>query len=39
MRVKRWSGKWDFKYGQERDYVFLRGRDAGIMRYSTCMAG
>ena len=37
MRVKSRSGKRDFKYGRERDYVFLRGRDAGIVRYS--MAG
>ena len=35
MRVKSRNGKRDFKYGRERD--FLRGRDAGIVRYS--MAG
>ena len=37
MRVKNRSGKRDFKYKRERDNAFLRGRDAGIMRYS--MAG
>ena len=37
MRVESRSGKRDFKHGRERDYVFLRGRDAGIVRYS--MAG
>ena len=34
VRVKSRSGKRDFKYRRERDYVFLRGRDAGIVRYS-----
>ena len=37
MRVKNRSGKRDFKYGRKRDYAFLRGRDAVIVRYS--MAG
>ena len=37
MRVKNRSGKRDFKYKRERDNAFLRGRDAGIVRYS--MAG
>ena len=37
MRVENRSGKRDFKYGQEQDYAFLRGRDAVIVRYS--MAG
>ena len=37
MRVKHRSGKRDFKYKRERDYTFLRGSDAGIVRYS--MAG
>ena len=37
MRVKKRSGKRDFKYKRERDNAFLRGRDAGIVRYS--MAG
>ena len=37
MRVKSRSGKRDFKYARERDYVFLRGQDEGIVRYS--MAG
>ena len=37
MRVKNRSGKRDFKYEGEQDYAFLRGRDAGIVRYS--MAG
>ena len=31
--VKNRSGKRDFKYGRERDYAFLRGRDAVIVRY------
>ena len=33
MRVKNRSGKRDFKYKRERDNAFLRGRDAGIVRY------
>ena len=37
MQVKNGSGKRDFKYKRERDNAFLRGRDAGIVRYS--MAG
>ena len=37
MRVKNRSGKRDFKYKRERKYAFLRGQDAGIVRYS--MAG
>ena len=37
MRVKNKSGKRDFKYKRERDNAFLRGRDAGIVRYR--MAG
>ena len=37
MRVKSRSGKRDFKYKRERDNAFLRGRDAGIVRYG--MAG
>ena len=37
MRVKNRSEKRDFKYKRERDNVFLRGRDAAIVRYS--MAG
>ena len=37
MRVKNRSGKRDLKYKRERDNAFLRGRDAGIVRYS--MAG
>ena len=37
MRVKNRRGKRDFKYKRERENAFLRGRDAGIMRYS--MAG
>ena len=37
MRVKNRSGKRDFKYKRERDNAFLRGRNAGIIRYS--MAG
>ena len=37
MRVKNRSGKRGFKYKRERDDAFLRGRDAGIVRYS--MAG
>ena len=34
MRVKNRSEEWDFKYKRERDNAFLRGRDAGIVRYS-----
>ena len=30
MRVKNRSGKRDFKYEGEQDYVFLRGRDTGL---------
>ena len=37
VQVKNRSGKRDFKYKRERDNAFLRGRDAGIVRYS--MAG
>ena len=37
MRVKNRSGRRDSKYGRERDYAFLRSRDAVIVRYS--MAG
>ena len=37
MQVKIRSGKRDFKYKRERDNAFLRGQDAGILRYS--MAG
>ena len=37
MKIKMRSGKRDFKYKRERDNAFLRGRDAGIVRYS--MAG
>ena len=37
MRVTNRSGKRDFKYRRERDNAFLRGQDAGIVRYS--MAG
>ena len=36
-RVRNRSGKRDYKYKRERDNAFLRGRDAGIVRYS--MAG
>ena len=34
MRVKNRSGKRDFKYKREGVNAFLRGRDAGIIRYS-----
>ena len=34
MRVKNRSRKRDFKYKRERDNAFLRGRDAGIVRYT-----
>ena len=34
MQVKNGSGKRDFKCKWERGNAFLRGRDAGIMRYS-----
>ena len=39
MRVKNRSGKRDFKYKRERDNAFLRGRDAGIVRYCTACYG
>ena len=39
MRVNNRSGKRDFKYGRERDYAFLRGRDAVIVRYGVARYG
>ena len=39
MQVKNRSGKRDFKYKPERDNGFLRGRDAGIVRYSIAGCG
>ena len=39
MRVKNGSKKRDFKYNRRRDNTFLKGRDAGMVRYMYSMVG
>ena len=37
-KKKNRSGKRDFKYGRERDYAFLNGRDAGkVYKWILCV--